>query len=176
MRITDAYPKVMKHPAERTPPIMRGRAGFHKAAPGAFPAVTVYNEDQEAEYRARGYRNMGEGPSSFVHQEYPKWVNGLIARNEQEEAKILGKATPGSEQPVEVKVKAKPEPEGIKPVEPSSGFNEALLLDSVRALRSEGKNWSLVCKALIASGIRTQGGFTWNSANLARWCKRKGIE
>jgi hypothetical protein len=116
---------------------------------------------------------MGEGPGSFVHQEYPKWVNGKVARNEQEEAAILGKATTSPELPVEAKVKAKTKVEEIKSVEPSGGFNEAHILDSVRALREVGKNWYFIAGALNASGLVKSDGKPWHHIALLKWVEAR---
>lgn len=52
-----------------------------------LPAVIVYTSDQEANARANGYED------EYIHQEYPKCVNGKTARNAAEEAAILGTPT-----------------------------------------------------------------------------------
>lgn len=58
------------------------REGKHLYHP-TKPAFIAYTADQEAAALADGY---GE---EYVHQEYPKSVNGKTARNAEEEAAIL---------------------------------------------------------------------------------------
>jgi hypothetical protein len=175
MRIYDEYPKMMRHPAERTPPVVRSRAAFHRNVAGAFPAVSVNGPDQEMEYRAQGYRVMGEAPEGFVYQEYPKWVNGQVARNEQEEAAILSK-------PVG-RIERRDSPEGdseevsgeISPLRSSQGFDEASVLKVVRDLRSSGVAWASVSKTLNDMKKLTKRGKEWTEKNVRQWCMPRGI-
>jgi hypothetical protein len=45
----------------------------------------VNNEDQEQEYRAKGYLGPGEVPHEATWQEYPKWLSDSSVNDEQEE-------------------------------------------------------------------------------------------
>jgi hypothetical protein len=89
------FPKVMAHPNHRPAttriiPNAPGTPGILK--PGSegtsvfLPDVTVVNEDEEAQYRAKGYRPVGEAdPAAYARavagapplgvevQAYPKW-------------------------------------------------------------------------------------------------------
>jgi hypothetical protein len=173
MRIYDEYPKMMRHPAERMPPVVKSRAAFHRNVAGAFPAVSVNGPDQEMEYRAQGYRVMGEAPEGFVYQEYPKWVNGHIARNEQEEAEILGDVSGRAERREPVGAdKASGE---IVPLRSSQGFDEASILDVVRDLRSSGVAWASASKTLNDMGKLTKLGKEWTEKNVRQWCRPRGI-
>jgi hypothetical protein len=54
------------------------------------PAVIVYNEQDEANYRALGYTEK------YVHRDYPKQVGNLVAHNAEQE-KAIEAAAKGAE-------------------------------------------------------------------------------
>lgn len=106
------YPLLMKHPnakvgkpqAERGVDNESGR-GFvdYHSKPDMFPPVTVNNEAQEAEHRAKGYVGDSEPfPDAGDYQEYPMWMSHkdhepvMVNDGEQEaEAEEKGYFRPG---------------------------------------------------------------------------------
>lgn len=118
----EKYPMVMVHPNARKA-TMVGTPGTEKRnpltgeiIPGEFfgwtgtsdfmPPVTVMNQDQEAMHYAQGYRPGGQGDIAafsnltagasikpHVVEEWPKWVNGILCANAQEEAAASGETT-----------------------------------------------------------------------------------
>lgn len=97
------YPLTMAHPAfQRSQPLpipgteKRNAEGVvisqdYQGTPERFPPVTVQDADQEAYYESQGYARAGHSdpsayasahaapaPPSYVPQEYPKWVNGVL--------------------------------------------------------------------------------------------------
>lgn len=107
------YPMVMAHPnakkAEtKAVPVKNEVTGRvivdHYGTPDLLPPVTVNNEDQEEQYLAKGYQPQGRldpaafakahaapQPAQYHPQPYPKWVNGQIVQNKEEEMAL---ATP----------------------------------------------------------------------------------
>jgi len=65
-----------------------------------FPPVQVNNEDQEAYHASLGYQPAGKSdpsayaraiadtPVSYVPQEYPKWVDGVLCQGPEDEAEM----------------------------------------------------------------------------------------
>lgn len=117
------YPLEMRHPHYR-PAIISGyrrnpdgsSSNDPPGRPAMNPPVWVNNRDQELRYASLGYLPVGVGdaqaylrevldadlPSTYRHQEYPKWLyrfNGTLesalVKNEEEHARMSGwSATP----------------------------------------------------------------------------------
>lgn len=103
------YPMVMTHPNARkgqAVPIQNGRVKDYAGVPDFMPPVTVNNEDQEERHAAMGYRPAGMAdpsaysqqvvapqPVGFAPQEYPKWVNGTLVNDRDEEEAAGGGAS-----------------------------------------------------------------------------------
>lgn len=88
----DEFPKVMSHPHAQ--PAVNGY-NYGQGKPAKFPPVTVNNEDQQEYYEAKGYRVRATGddlskfqPTGYKFVPYPKWVNGVLVQNAQEEAAL----------------------------------------------------------------------------------------
>jgi hypothetical protein len=85
------YPKTMRHPAASLAVVgqrtvdAHGQESYGKGTPDRLPPVTVDNEGQEQEYRAKGYVVPGEAAHEPTWQEYRKWVGDNLVNNEQEE-------------------------------------------------------------------------------------------
>jgi len=79
----------MRHAAEHKPRVVKGRASSRESDAARYAPIQVYNEAQEQEYVAKGYRSseMSEVRQDYV--EWPKWVCGEVAADAAEEAKIL---------------------------------------------------------------------------------------
>ena len=89
----EEFPKVMSHPGAR--PATLGYE-FGEGKPCTFPPVSVNNEDQQAYYESKGYVAQGGSkdlsahmPTNHVHQEYPKWVNGVIVQGPEHEKQLF---------------------------------------------------------------------------------------
>lgn len=104
------YPLTMAHPAfQRSQPLpipgteKRNAEGVvisqdYQGTPERFPPVTVQDADQEAYYESQGYARAGHSdpsayasahaapaPPSYVPQEYPKWVDGVLVESEEDD-------------------------------------------------------------------------------------------
>ena len=119
------YPKHMRHPSFQpgtvgkevvSPNGVRHNVG---GSPIKFPPVLVHNPDDEEFYAAKGYVVQGQSDaaafanayataepmSDYKPQQYPKWVNGRLVENEDEEIAALDAG------PVEAEAPAEAEPE-----------------------------------------------------------------
>lgn len=88
------YPKMMVHPGSQNAVLGFGPREGH---PTTFPPVFVNTADQEAQYEAKGYIAKGGNvdhsshePRGYKFHEYPKWVNGTLVRNVDEESALHG--------------------------------------------------------------------------------------
>lgn len=112
------YPLHMDHPGfqpgvpDREIKVMDPQTGrptgqliYTGSKPIRYAPVLVHDADQEAGHAAQGYRPVGKSdPAAFAKavasaappvlnyqpDEYPKWVNGQVANNLEEEAALLG--------------------------------------------------------------------------------------
>lgn len=98
------YPKMMVHPNHRN--AVLGHT-YREGSPDVFPPVTVNNEDQEEQYRAKGYISQGGNadpghpePRGYEFREYPKFVNGVIVKSATEEQRLAGAAANEADAPV----------------------------------------------------------------------------
>lgn len=87
------YPKMMVHPNHRNAVLGHN---YREGSPDVFPPVTVNNEDQEEQYRAKGYVSKGGNadpgnpkPRGYEFHEYPKFVNGVIVKSPAEEKRAV---------------------------------------------------------------------------------------
>lgn len=116
--VFEKFPMVMRHPHERksVPVLVPGTqrhdamgnpiagTGVYQGTPDFMPPVHVHNQDQEDYYHAQGYVSAGTmdaaafdriaaAPIAPPHdvQEWPKWVNGKLCQNAEEEAAASGR-------------------------------------------------------------------------------------
>src|SRR5579883_3592862 len=93
------YPKWLKHPNYR-PAVVSNSRDPKTAVQGAaeqFPPVMVNNAEHEEYYKAQGCVEAGfSDPAGYLKAqagtnhdytpiEYPKWVNGVLVKNRDEE-------------------------------------------------------------------------------------------
>lgn len=88
------FPKMMVHPGSTNAVLGFGPREGH---PTTFAPVFVNTADQQAEYEAKGYITKGGNvdhathePHGYTFHEYPKWVNGTLVKNIDEESSLLG--------------------------------------------------------------------------------------
>jgi hypothetical protein len=96
------YPVMMVHEHWRKATVTsydnNGRVDY-QGTPEFMPPVTVHDADQEAIHEAQGYKRHGKGDPAayasahqdfpaedYVAEEYPKWVNGVLCNDANEEA------------------------------------------------------------------------------------------
>lgn len=107
------YPKMLRHPAERSATVnvtatdpRTGRQTFGPGEPAMYPPVLVNDADQEEYQKAQGYETVGTySPAAFAQAaanpnpvnhkpvEYPKWVDGVLVNSEDEELAAMEVAT-----------------------------------------------------------------------------------
>lgn len=111
------YPKMLVHPEHKDaiPDEHLARREGHTiitntipGSPEVYPAVFVKDAKEEEAWKAKGYGSPVKGdPEAFISAqaapkhdsrpgiiEYPKWVNGELAKDETDEARILAKVQP----------------------------------------------------------------------------------
>ena len=99
------YPLVMTHPGHQPAKIralegtdLKGKFTDYQGTSERLPPITVTSEDQEEYHAAQGYRPAGEPnpaafeaaitapiPDDYEVIEYPKWVNGVLFQNKDDE-------------------------------------------------------------------------------------------
>lgn len=104
----EEFPKMMTHPAWRKSEVTITENSGNKVTahgtPDAFPPVLVHSADQEDQHRAMGYETRGKSdpnafavaaasppPPNYQPAEYPKWVNGVLCADEDEELEAMDK-------------------------------------------------------------------------------------
>ena len=104
MKSFHEYPKMLVHPSSQAAQI-----GFEpmQGKPMTFPPVSVNNEDQEEQYKAKGYLVMGSPdasayervrsggtPPHYKYEEYPKFIKvgheSVLATCKEHEHELLG--------------------------------------------------------------------------------------
>lgn len=74
--MSDGFPVTMRHPAQQAAVLNVSNVAVEPdkhGSPDRFAPVTVNNERQEEEYRAKGYRRFDEAPTAApAYLEYPK--------------------------------------------------------------------------------------------------------
>lgn len=105
-----AHPNGMKSEPVKGPPDANRSGVFAQGnivgTVEKFPPITVHNEDQEAQYEAKGYQPAGKNnpwagttnntpvPPSYVPQEYPKYVGDKLVQSAEEERALLAPIVP----------------------------------------------------------------------------------
>lgn len=154
------YPKTMVHPHHRPAEVkheMERLGGSSiKAALEVLPQIIVYDAEQEAENRSRGYVVPSETTgmlqadlilASYVPKEYPKYVNGQIVQNAEEERALRGEPEPAAEEK---------EPASLKQI--------------VAEYRASGYSWADVAADLNQSGItHPVTGKPWTTQTIGGW-------
>jgi hypothetical protein len=178
------YPKILTHPharpAEVRPEMGKLGGGDIKAASAVLPPVTVYDAEQEAEHRSRGYVGpgvppaliVGAGsmsglPAGYVAQEYPKWVGDRIVHSDAEERAAFREL-----QVIEGARELDP-----GPIDPPPGEkNYPSLKEIVTEYRANGYGWKDIAADLTQSGMpHPVTGKHWTAQTVGYWASRNGI-
>lgn len=94
------FPKMMIHPHHRRGMSLQVGGDDYQGLADVLPPVVVQNQDQEEQYRAKGYTSgvytppaPGASPAPNytppVQQDWPRWVNGRVCHTEAEENDAL---------------------------------------------------------------------------------------
>lgn len=104
------HPHAQKAKTEKVDPYATDKKSDWQGTPEKFPPVLVHNQEQEEEHASRGYISRGKSDASafkdawtelpepdYEPEQYPKWVNGVLVNNEEEEFELLGPEMPAAE-------------------------------------------------------------------------------
>lgn len=80
------FPRKLVHPRAREAQL---GLGWRDGSPGFLAPVIVNNQDQYDYYISRGYIDPMVPQKQYVFQPYPKWVEGQIVQNAEEEKALL---------------------------------------------------------------------------------------